>query len=156
MTHLKPLRPLFAIAIVAVLPMPLMAATVSSTSTSPLDWDCAWSILRWLILIAIAVVAWLAFFHGLFPSRLAVRSTGQPPWPIEAFGESAFYVAVSLVVGFVIVFAGISDELTRTPVKFLPGGDSFINRNLVWMAILAVGIGLSALLRFALFRHRSS
>ncbi len=137
-------------------PSAAYAGTVDDTVFDPLSWQCAWSAWRWLLLAAAAAAAWLFAFHWWFPTRLAVRPGRSQPWPMDTFGGAAAGWVLAVAVGFVVLFAGASDELTRKPLQVLPGGNSFVNRNALWVVVLAAGVMLAAATRYLVFRHRES
>lgn len=147
----------FLLAMAVTIASPTLAmAAVKDDVSDPLDWDCAWSLYRWILLAGVAVLAWLICFHVWFPSRISSPSASSK-WPMDIFGTSAALFVLLVVFGFIVIFGLVSDELTRRPVRILPGQpNSFVNRNFLWAVIAVGGVVLAAITRTFVFRHRGS
>jgi len=133
------------------------SAAVNPGESDPFAWEYQWSPWRWLSVLVLVAIAWLLSFHALFPSRLDPESQRTPPWPRAAFGDSLALFILASCGAFLIIFGVVSDDMFIRKLG-LPGGGSmsgFLNRNYLWVLVVAVGLGLSTLVRFS-FRHRES
>jgi hypothetical protein len=107
----------------------------SSRTSSWWDWDrcyCGWRVLLLLVLVPLLTWGCLSF---LFLNRYLQRR--RPPlWPREAFWRAVAWDLFLVCAAAVVLFAGLSDEW-RQQWRLLPSSWNWLDRNWLWIAILA-------------------
>jgi hypothetical protein len=114
--------------------VPLWAC--SEESGSVWDWQRCWCPSRIMVMLLALAGAWLWCFHVYFPALL---KRGRRPWPRTAFGRALALFWLLAAVAFVVLFAGLSDELRQAPKPFLPPSGSWLNAHWRWLALLVIG-----------------
>jgi len=126
-------------------------AECKPNTSSPLDWDRCWSLLRLGIWAFTLPLGWGLCFHVLFPAKLQPeRKTA--PWPRTAYGQCLSWFCVLAAASFLLLFGVVSDELHHPPgTRFLPASrfGNVINLHWPWMAVI-----LGTALVFWLIRWR--
>ncbi len=146
----------FSLALFSSTLVPSAASAANWGENDPLAWDFPWSHWRWLIALALVVTVWLLCFHVWFPNRLDPETKSAPPWPRAAFGDSLAVFILGSCAAFLIVFGLLSDDIFLSPRNLGAGGtvSRFLGRNYFWIGVGLLGVGLAALVRFSIFRHR--
>jgi hypothetical protein len=128
-------------------------AECKSQTAGLFDWDRCWSGSRWALWLLSGIVAWWFCFHVLLPAALNPR-VKNAPWPRDAFGRCLSWWWVLLAGVFLVLFAGVSDEL-RPGSRLFPAGNvvgDFLNWHWPWLALIGVAFVVALLIR-RLVRH---
>jgi hypothetical protein len=134
----------YMVAVIVLFVVSCPASACDPDSQNLFDWNHCWSLSRFVLAGLAFLPCWLIWFEFVFRQRLQGRSLDAPS-PRSVFASSLAWCWLSFWAIFLILFAGVSDELRSIHLNL--SGWPFLNSNWPWI------LGSVALIPSSLFIH---